>query len=457
MPKVIGGEIWPSKFSRPRKKREIKQVSHSNPHLEENLSHDEVEVTGGNPISGSIRVAGLKTASVPIIAASLLAEGDVEIVNLPDIEDIRVLLSLVKHIGGVVEQSGNVTSIRTASMRPGVPLPAEVVQAVHGTIYLMPALLGRFGEVRIASTFGGCRIGERPVEHILAVLNAAGAAVEVTDESIKATLGAVKSLHLSADFSKGWDKYRSGMTKAALLIGACAPGETIITDAYTRASITELSRFLRAIGAEVEGDGSPRVVVKRGNLRGGKYEIAGDYLEALTYFALAAACKGEVEVVGLNPLHCAEEIRWLREAGVGLEQTEAGMRAMCNRRLRGVSFDTSYIDTDIQPVFASIMVTSEGMSVIEERVWESRFQYAEELSRMGAKVKVIDRRLFIEGVAELFPARVHAIDLRAGAALLIAAASARGTSRVSGLGHLRRGYEDLVASMRRLGVAISGR
>jgi UDP-N-acetylglucosamine 1-carboxyvinyltransferase len=414
-----------------------------------------VEVTGGNAVSGAIRVAGLKTASVPIIAASLLAEGDVEIVNLPDIEDIRVLLSLVRHIGGVVEQHGNVTSIRTASMRPGVPLPAEVVQAVHGTIYLMPVLLGRFGEVRIASTFGGCQIGERPVEHILTVLRAAGAAVEVTNDSITAKAGTLNSVRLSADFSKEWDKYRSGMTKAALLIGACAPGETVITDAYTRASITELSDFLRAIGAEVAGDGSPRVVVKGGNLRGGKYEISGDYLEALTYFALAAVCKGEVEVTGVDPSHCSEEIRWLREVGVDLEQTRTGMRAVCDRRLRGVSFDTSYIDTDIQPVFASVMVISEGTSVIEERVWERRFQYAEELARMGAKVKVSGSRLFIEGVPELFPARVHAADLRAAAALLIAAAAARGTSRVSGLGHLRRGYEDLVTSMRRLGVAIS--
>ncbi len=428
-----------------------------NPHPEESLSTDEVMVTGGNAVFGSVRVAGLKTASVPIIAASLMVKGDVEIVNLPDLEDIRVLLSLIKHIGGVVEQSGNITSIRTDLMRPGVPLPAEVVQSVHGTIYLMPALLGRFGEVRIVSTFGGCRIGDRPVDHILAVLRAAGATVEVTDDSITAEMGVVRGVHLSADFSPGWDKYRSGMTKAALLIGACAEGETVITDAYTRASITELSGFLRAIGAEIEGDGTPRVMVKGGNLRGGKYKISGDYLEALTYFALVATCNGEVEVAGIDPSHCAEEILWLREAGMNIAQTETGLRAVCDRRLRGVSFDTSYIDTDIQPVFASVMVTSEGTSIIEERVWERRFQYAEELSRMGAKVKVSGSRLFIEGVPELFPAKVHARDLRAAAALLIAAAAARGTSRVSGLEHLRRGYEDMVASMRRLGVAISGR
>jgi len=418
---------------------------------------DSAEVVGGNPINGTVEVSGFKIAAIPIIAATILTEHPVELINLPVIKDVEVLLHLIESMRGNVEKNGCVTRICTASLRPSSPLPAEIVTSVHGTLYLLPVLLARFGEVRINRTQGGCSIGERPIHHIVAVMEKMGARVRVDGDDIVAEAMHLRGAVLSAQFSGEWDKFRSGATKTALLIGVCAQGLSVINDAYHRASIIELVAFLRCLGADVTGEGTSRLIVRGGKLHGGRFRLEGDYLEALTYLALVAASGGTIEVRGFNPENCRAELSLLSRMGLCLREEKATVFASHTGRLRAASFTTRDIDTDIQPVMAAALARAEGRSVIEEKVWEDRFRYCSQLNKMGARAQFEGNRLVIDGVADLNGAAVQAFDLRAAAALLIAASGARGKSVISGLSHLQRGYQSLLDRMRALGVDIRTR
>lgn len=414
-----------------------------------------VKVTGSNDLQGRLVVGGAKNAAVPIIAASILVRDWVEIANLPDLLDVHVLCQLIECMGGEVQRTEGLVRIRTNSLRPDVPMPMELISAVHSTLYLIPAILGRFGRVSIANNFGGCKIGNRPIEHVLGVLRALGARVTVTDEMISASAPRLKGAVLCADPSDEWDKHRSGATKAALILGVCADGVTKITDAYARSSITELASFLRAVGANISGDGTSEITIQGTQLTSGRFAVAGDYLEALTYIALIAACRGDIEVIGFEPAHCEAELRVLSEMGIKFHPVDGGVRAVSNARPRAVSFSTSFVDTDIQSVISAALTLADGESIVEERVWEDRFRCVDALSSMGARLRVDGRRLLISGVPSLIASEVYGHDLRAGAALLVAASAACGTSTVSGLAHLKRGYQDLLGNLQHIGVKIN--
>jgi UDP-N-acetylglucosamine 1-carboxyvinyltransferase len=413
-----------------------------------------VNISHSINLQGRLVVGGAKTAAVPILAASILVRDWVEIANLPDLLDVHILCQLIECMGGEVEKTKGLVRIRTDSLQPDVPLPMELISAVHSTLYLVPAILGRFGRVSIANNFGGCKIGDRPIEHVLGVLRALGADVAISDEMIWASAPGLKGTTLSADPSAEWDKHRSGATKAALILGACADGITRITSAYTRSSITELASFLRAVGADISGDGTPDITIRGRQLTGGRFAVAGDYLEALTYIALVAACRGDIEVIGFDPSHCEVELRLLSDMGVQFHPLDGGVRAVSTARPTAVSFSTASVDTDIQPIISAALTLADGDSIVEERVWEDRFRCVNALSSMGAKLRIDGRRLLITGVPSLVAAHVHGQDLRAGAALLLAASAACGTSTVGGLSHLKRGYQDLLGSLQHIGVKI---
>ncbi len=413
-----------------------------------------ITISGGAPLNGEVVVAGSKIAAVPIVAATLLANAPVELENLPSVRDVEVLLGLLEQLGARVERQHRSVALSAAHVSGDLALDDAAVTSVHGTVYLLPAMLARFGEVRIARTRGGCQIGERPVEHIIGVLRQFGAEVVDEGEHIVARALRLRGTRLSARHAGELDKYRSGATKTALLLAVVAQGTTIIDHAYTRASITELSSFLRSLGAEIHGDGTSRITVQGRPLGGGRYNLAGDYLEALTYIALAACCAGRVHVRGFVREHCTPELDLLVRMGLKLTEGDDGLEVVGSGRLKAVSFSTLRVDTDAQPMLAAVLATCRGSSVVEEAVWERRFRYADELRRMGASLRVDGQRLSIDGVPRLHGAQVHASDLRAAAALLIAAAAADGTSTISGLEHLPRGYVDLPGRFRSLGVNI---
>jgi len=416
---------------------------------------ESVSVIGGRTISGRVRVSGFKIGAVPIVAGTFLTEDDVELENLPDIADVNVLLNIIQKLGGRVHKNGSITMISTRNATPDVPLPSELVASVHGTIYLLPALLARFGRVRLPSTFGGCVIGQRPIEHILHVLEQFGASVSHTQDSIEAYLPQkLMGASIDAQTSLEHDKYRSGATKTAMLLGATATGTTFISNAYTRASITELAAFLQCLGGNISGAGSPSITVEGETLHSGSYHLCGDYIEAITFLILLAVCRGEIVIEGFSPHHCEPEIELLQRMGLKIYLDNDKVHAICDHRVLGVNFSTTIIDTDCQPLFGAALVTAVGTSQIFEHVWESRFGYAEELLRLGARCKFMQQELRIEGVPTLFAGRVVGADVRGSAALLVAAAGAKGRTEVSGLFHLERGYDQLVEKLISLGVEI---
>lgn len=411
-------------------------------------------VAGGNSIRGQVRVAGSKIGAIPIVAATLLVPGTVVLSNVPGLRDIEVLLGLLRGLGVRATHHGREVVASAACLTKPFSLDDGAVTSVHGTLYLLPALLARVGEVHIARTHGGCDIGERPIDHVLDVLRCLGAEVVLRSDRIVARASRLRGAAITVARRGELDKYRSGATKAALLAAATAEGTTTIEGAYTRASITELACCLRSLGARIEGDGTPTITVHGRRLHDGFYRVSGDYLEALTYLALVAGCRGRIEVRGFSPAHCAKELELLHAMGVEVRALEDGVEARCEWPLEARSFSTLEVDTDAQPMLAAALTTARGRATIREIVWERRFGYAEALLQMGASVQVSGQQLEVVGVDRLHGARVAATDLRAASALLIAAAMAEGTSIVDGLGHLPRGYEDLPGAMRELGVRI---
>lgn len=423
----------------------------------QNQYPDKVLVTGGNRIKGKIRIAGSKIASIPIIAATILSKQEITLENVPNLKDVRVLVYLINQLGGQTIWTKNTLKINNNDLR-NLPLPAEVVTSVHGTIYLIPTLLARFGKVSIARSSGGCQIGERPIEHILEVLRTLGAIVSMNGDEVIATTTRLKGTSMSAQFSHGWDKFRSGTTKAFLLAGVGATGKSSLTDAYTRSSITELVRFLKVLGAKVTGEGTPNIEIIESVIGGGHFVLAGDYLEALTFVACVAACGGELTIEGFDVSHCEAELRLFQEMGLTLEY-KSGRLTVKNecKALKPVAFTTSTIDTDIQSIISAALTTSCGQSNIKEVVWENRYGYVQELRKMGANLRVDGNELTINGVNFLTGASIHAEDLRAAAALLIAAAAAKGQSVVSGLSHLERGYCHLIKKLISINIDIQNK
>lgn len=412
-------------------------------------------INGGKTVSGKVKVSGFKISAIPIITATILTSHEIELINVPDLEDVRVLLHLIELMGGEVERTPEGVKICNASLRSGESLPAEIITSVHGTIYLLPALLARFGYVRVVRTRGGCDIGERPIEHIIAVMQKMGAHVVINNDEIIGEATELTGVELIAQFSDTWDKFRSGATKTALLLGVMARGETIINDAYHRASILEFVAFLRSLGANITGEGTSQLIIKgNATLHGSRFELEGDYLEALTYLSLLGCCKGEIEINGFDRNHCRAELNLLQEMGINLKEFDGGVLATASNKLRAVSFDTFTVDTDIQPLLATVLTTAKGQSVVEEKVWENRFGYASQLNRMGAMTRVNKNVLTIDGVEALYGATVYASELRGAAALIIASAAAKGVSKVEGLSHLVRGYSDFIPGLQKLGVNV---
>lgn len=414
---------------------------------------DAAIIDGGKTVAGKVKVSGFKISAIPIITATILTSHEIELINVPDLEDVRVLLHLIELMGGEVKKTQEGISICNASLRPGESLPADIITSVHGTIYLLPALLARFGYVHVVRTKGGCDIGERPIEHIVKVMQRMGAHVVINNDEIIAEADSLSGAELTAQFSETWDKYRSGATKTALLLGVMASGETIVNDAYRRASILEFVAFLRSLGANITGEGTSQLIIK-GNapLHGSRFRLEGDYLEALTYLSLLGCCKGEIEIKGFDRNHCRAELDLLQEMGINVKEFDDGVLATASDTLRAVSFDTITVDTDIQPLLATVLTTAKGQSIVEEKVWENRFGYASQLNRMGAITRVNKNVLTIDGVKALYGATVYASELRGAAALIIASAAAKGVSKVEGLSHLIRGYNDFIPSLQKLGV-----
>ena len=407
-------------------------------------------VQGGNQLSGHVSISGAKNAAVAILPASLLVDGVCRIENVPDISDVRLLLEILKNMGASIRRFGRNTLEIDCSRVRNATAPIDLVRRIRASYYLIGAELGRFGHARVAMP-GGCNFGVRPIDQHIKGFEAMGASVEQIGGYVCADApeGGLQGGHVYLDIVS------VGATMNILLAAVLCSGMTIIENCAKEPHIVDLANFLNAMGAKVSGAGTDIIKV-RGvpRLSGGSYTIIPDQIEAGTYMAAAAAVGGDVTVENVIPKHLDCITAKLREMGAKVTEYDDAIRVESSRRLRRSNVKTMPypgFPTDMQPQIAVCMALAEGTSLVTEGIYDNRFRYTAELNRMGASIQVESKTAVIDGVSQLHGCEVRACDLRAGAAMVIAALSAEGTTTIEDAHYIERGYEDITGKFSAIG------
>ncbi|MDM5340827.1 UDP-N-acetylglucosamine 1-carboxyvinyltransferase [Fictibacillus enclensis] len=409
-------------------------------------------IEGGYPLEGTVHISGAKNSAVALIPATILAESQVIIDQLPNISDVHLLRALLEEIGGEAELDENNTLTVNPEKMIAMPLPNGKVKKLRASYYLMGAMLGRFKKAVIGLP-GGCNLGPRPIDQHIKGFEALGA--KVTNEQ-----GAI---YLRADELIGariyLDVVSVGATINIMLAAVRAKGQTIIENAAKEPEIIDVATLLTSMGAKIKGAGTDVIRIDGvDHLHGCRHSIIPDRIEAGTYMILAAAVGQQVVIDNVIPLHLESLIAKLREMGIQIEtKDDQVLIHSSNGPLKSVDIKTLVypgFPTDLQQPFTSLLTKAEGTSLVTDTIYSARFKHIDELRRMGANVKVEGRSAIINGQARLEGAKVKASDLRAGAALVVAGLMAEGITEVSGLEHIDRGYESLVDKLVGLGAKI---
>ena len=412
------------------------------------------EITGGAKLEGSVTISGAKNAAVAILPAALLVNGICRIENVPDISDVRVLLSILENLGAVIGYpEKNVVLIDCRSIHSTVP-EAALVKKMRASYYLMGALLGRFGNCHVALP-GGCNFATRPIDQHIKGFRALGADVDETSEYV--------ALRPGTDGLQGnrvcLDVVSVGATANIMIAGVLLEGQTIIENAAKEPHIVDLANFLNTMGAQITGAGTDTIKV-RGvqSLQGGTYTIIPDQIEAGTYMAAAAATGGNVLVKNVIPKHMDCITSKLEEMGAEVTVYDDAIRVKGPARLQATTVKTRPypgFPTDMQAQVCVCMSLAEGNSRLTESVYETRFfGYCTELESMGAKIDINGKTAEVTGREKLKGNTVVARDLRAGAALMIAGLCAEGVTRVENIHYIERGYENMIEKLTVLGATI---
>ncbi len=412
------------------------------------------EIHGGNPLRGSVTISGAKNAAVAILPAAILIDGKCRVENVPDISDVRILLEILADLGVVVEcLPGGAVTLDSTNIRSTRPNP-ELVKKMRASYYLMGALLSRFGEADVALP-GGCNFASRPIDQHIKGFKALGANVEETDAYVRLTPGECGL----AGNRVNLDVVSVGATMNIIMAACLLPGQTVIENAAKEPHIVDLANFLNTMGANISGAGTDTIKI-RGveKLTGGTYAIIPDQIEAGTYLAAVAAVGGDVTVNNVIPKHMECITTKLEEMGATIENDDDSIRIISNGNLKATTVKTRPypgFPTDMQAQICVCMVLAEGESRLTENVYETRFfGYCGELNSMGADIQISGKTAIVNGTPRLSGASVTAKDLRAGAALIIAGLTARGTTYVDNIHYVERGYERLVEKMTALGADI---
>lgn len=409
-------------------------------------------VRGGRPLRGAVRVHGAKNSVLPILAATLLAEeGSFVIHDVPALDDVRNILQVLEHLGvqsRLTDGSVYVDSVALTSYEA----PYELVRKMRASFLVMGPLLARMGKVRI-SLPGGCAIGTRPIDQHLKGFEAMGAEIGFGQGTIEASVeGKLRGAKIYLDIAS------VGATENIMMAAVTADGTTLIENAAKEPEIVDLANLLNAMGAKVRGAGTGVIRIEGvERLRGVEHHVIPDRVEAGTYMIAAAITGGDVYVEGAIRDHLGPVVAKLEEMGVVIDSDENGIRVQAEHPLRAVDVKTlpyPGFPTDMQAQMMALLLKAEGTSIVTETVFENRFMHVEELTKMGAEVKVDGRTAIISGNTRLTGASVCATDLRAGAALICAALAADGATEVSGLHHIDRGYMDIVGKLSALGADI---
>ena len=410
-------------------------------------------VRGGRPLFGEVRVSGAKNAAVAIIPAALLVGGVCRIENVPQISDVTVLLKILRQLGAGVRLL-NASDVEIDCTRISTTrVPQELAHRLRASYYLIGALLGRFGSAEVSMP-GGCNFGgARPIDQHVKGFAAMGADVREGDFVVaSARDGRMKGANVYLDVVS------VGATMNIMMAAALAEGVTVIENAAKEPHIVDLANFLNSMGANVKGAGTDTIrVFGVDSLHGGTYAIIPDQIEAGTYMAAAVATGGDVLVRGIIPKHMDCITAKLQEMGVEVEEKDDTLRVRRSGALTRANVKTlpyPGFPTDMQPQITVVLGLSEGTSIVTESIFENRFKYVDELIRMGASIKVEGNTAIIDGVSKYTGAGIAAPDLRAGAALVLAALAAEGESVVDNIRYIQRGYEDFHLKLKNLGADI---
>lgn len=409
-------------------------------------------VSGGKPLLGTINIGGMKNAALPILFATILVNDVCTLENLPDVRDIETALAILKSMGAQVSMLSKGTyRIDTRNVRCG-SAPLDLAQKMRGSYYVLGAELGRFGR-SAAGLPGGCKLGDRPIDQHIKGFEALGATVIIGNDAISCY--ADKPLEGTSIYL---DVASVGATVNIMMAAAGAQGLTVIDNAAREPHIVDLANFLNSCGANISGAGT-EVIKIRGtdSFHGGTYAIIPDMIEAGTYMIAAAATKSTLTIANVIPRHLEAVTAKLQEMGVEVEEGDDSVTVSYKGELKKARVKTDYypgFPTDMNPQFCVLLCLADGQSMLTESVMDNRFKYTDELARMGARITISGRNATIDGISELHPANVRAVDLRAGAAMVIAALATKGTTVIDDIHHIERGYEDIVEKLRSVGADI---
>ena len=408
-------------------------------------------IKGVNPLAGEVEIGGAKNAALGILAAAIMTDETVRIENLPDVQDINVLLEAISEIGASVTRVSRTSALINGSGIGSVSVDYEYIKKIRASYYLLGALLGKYKKAEVPLP-GGCNIGSRPIDLHLKGFKALGAKVRISHGAIIAEADHLRGSHIYLD------TVSVGATINIMMAAAMAEGRTIIENAAKEPHVVDAANFLNSMGANIKGAGTD-VIRIRGveKLHATEYSIIPDQIEAGTFMFAAAATRGDVIVKNVIPKHLEATTAKLVEIGCQVEEFDDAVRVVATKRLNNTNVKTlpyPGYPTDMQPQIGVALAIAKGTSIVTESIFENRFKYVDELIRMGADIKVEGNTAVIYGTEKLMGARVSAPDLRAGAALVIAGLAAEGITIVDDIVYIQRGYENFEQKLRGLGAEI---
>lgn len=412
---------------------------------------DKFVIVGGKPLRGEVTISGAKNAAVAILAATVLSDGVCRIENLPNISDVSTMIRVLYQLGANVRYVNKATVEIDTSGISSYTVPYAMTKSTRASSYFMGAMLGRFNKANVAPS-GGCDFGVRPIDMHLKGFQALGASNNLHNGMVE----------LNADLLIGAPVYLDivsvGATINIMLAAVRAKGMTVIENAAREPHIVDLANFLNSMGADIRGAGTDTIKIYGVETLGSTtYSIIPDQIEAGTYMVAAAATAGDVLVKNVIPKHLESITAKLEEAGATVTEYDEAVRVCRTGELRSCNVKTMPhpgFPTDMQPQMTAMLTAAKGVSTVREAVWDNRFRYIEQLNRMKAQIKVDGRTAFIEGVEALQGAPVKAVDLRAGAAVVVAALMAHGVTEIENIHFIERGYEDIVQKLTNLGASI---
>lgn len=412
---------------------------------------EQYAIKGGNPLVGEVEIGGAKNAALAVLAAAIMTDETVTIENVPDVNDTRVLLQAMESIGVVVEHLDRHTVKINASMISELVIEDDFIKKIRASYYLLGALLGKYKHAEVALP-GGCNIGSRKIDLHIKGFKALGAEVKIEHGLWITDAERLQGAHIYLD------TVSVGATINIMMASALAEGKTIIENAAKEPHVVDAANFLNSMGANIKGAGTDVIrITGVEKLHASEYSIIPDQIEAGTFMFAAAITKGDVTVKNVIPKHLESTTAKLIEMGCQVEESDDAVRVVASKRLEATQVKTlpyPGFPTDMQPQIGVALSLASGTSIVTESIFDNRFKYIDELTKMGANVKVEGNTAVIEGVEHFTSAALTAPDLRAGAALVLACLSAEGFSTVEDINYVERGYEDFPQKLQSLGAQI---